>query len=105
MRPVDGRVLQDMVMIAKRHVPHYLMVLPFMLLFAAFFLYPILSGFTYSFFDWNAVSPARFVGLGNYERIVSSPDFEKAMRNLITYVVITVPLGITVAFCLALLVT
>ena len=36
MRPVDGRVLQDMVMIAKRHVPHYLMVLPFMLLFAGF---------------------------------------------------------------------
>jgi multiple sugar transport system permease protein len=91
-------------MIAKRHVPHYLMVLPFMLLFAGFFLYPIASGFTYSFFDWNAVSPARFVGLANYQRIVASSDFRKAMTNLLTYVAITVPLGITIAFGLALLV-
>jgi multiple sugar transport system permease protein len=91
-------------MIAKKYVPHYLMVLPFMLLFATFFLYPILSGFAYSFFDWNAVSPAHFVGLGNYERIVSSSDFRKAITNLATYVVITVPLGIVVAFGLALLV-
>ena len=91
-------------MIAKRHVPHYLMVLPFMLLFAGFFLYPIASGFTYSFFDWNAVSPARFVGLANYQRIVASSDFRKAMTNLLTYVAITVPLGVTIAFGLALLV-
>jgi multiple sugar transport system permease protein len=80
------------------------MVLPFMLLFAIFFLYPILSGFTYSFYDWNAVSAARFVGLDNYQRIVASRDFQKAMSNLVTYVAITVPLGIAVAFCLALLV-
>jgi multiple sugar transport system permease protein len=104
MRPVDGRVLQDMGMIAKRHVPHYLMMLPFMLLFAGFFLYPIASGFTYSFFDWNAVSPAHFVGLANYQRIVASADFRKAMTNLLTYVAITVPLGIAIAFGLALLV-
>jgi len=91
-------------MVARKHVASYLMLLPFMLLFAAFFLYPILSGFTYSFFDWNAVSPARFVGLDNYGRIISSSDFQKAIRNLLTYVAITVPLGITIAFCLALLV-
>jgi multiple sugar transport system permease protein len=89
---------------ARKHVANYLMLLPFMLLFAAFFLYPILSGLTYSFFDWNAVSPAHFVGLDNYKRIVSSSDFEKALRNLLTYVMITVPLGIAIAFSLALLV-
>ena len=91
-------------MIARRHIPHYLMLLPFLLLFSVFFLYPIASGLTYSFFDWNATSPARFVGLDNYQRIVASRDFRKAMVNLGTYIAITVPLGITVAFCLALLV-
>jgi multiple sugar transport system permease protein len=91
-------------MVARKHVANYLMLLPFMLLFVAFFLYPILSGLTYSFFDWNAVSPAHFIGLDNYKRIVSSSDFEKALRNLLTYVGITVPLGIAIAFSLALLV-
>ncbi len=91
-------------MVGRKHLTNYLLLLPFMLLFAAFFLYPILSGLTYSFFDWNAVSPAHFVGLDNYRRVVSSSDFQKAFRNLLTYVAITVPLGITIAFCLALLV-
>ena len=80
------------------------MVMPFMLLFAVFFLYPILSGLFYSFFDWNATTQMRFVGLGNYHKIVTSRTFSTAMWNLATYIIITVPLGITVAFCLALLV-
>ncbi len=88
----------------RKHIPHYLMVLPFMLLFAAFFLYPILSGFTYSFFNWDAIHPAKFVALDNYQRILASRDFSRSMTNLATYVAITVPIGITVAFCLALLV-
>jgi len=88
----------------SKHLPHYLMVLPFAALFAAFFLYPILSGFYYSFHDWNAVTDPHFVGLANYERIIGSRDFSRAMGNLLTYVVITVPLGIAVAFGLALLV-
>lgn len=89
---------------ARRYLPHYLMVAPFVLLFAAFFLYPILSGFWYSFHDWNAATPAKYVGLGNYEKILASRDFATAMSNLWVYIVITVPLGLVIAFCLALLV-
>jgi len=64
-------------MFARRHVPHYLMVLPFMLLFAGFLPLSDPQRFTYSFFDWNAVSPARFVGLDNYQRIIASRDFQR----------------------------
>jgi multiple sugar transport system permease protein len=88
----------------RRYLPHYLMIAPFIILFAVFFLYPILSGFYYSFHDWNAVDPPRYVGLANYERIVGSRDFSRAMGNLFTYIAITVPLGILVALGLALLV-
>lgn len=88
----------------RRHLPHYAMVLPFALLFAAFFLYPIVSGLYYSFQDWNAATKPRFVGLANYLAVVNSRDFLRAIANLFTYIVITVPLGIGVAFGLALLV-
>jgi multiple sugar transport system permease protein len=91
-------------MSVRRYLPHYLMIAPFMILFAAFFLYPILSGFYYSFHDWNGVKPPAYVGLANYQKIVVSRDFATAMRNLLTYVAITVPLGILVALGLALLV-
>lgn len=88
----------------RRHLPHYLMIAPFMILFVAFFLYPILSGLYYSFTDWNGVKEPAFVGLTNYTKIIGSRDFERAMTNLGFYIVITVPLGIAVAFGLALLV-
>ena len=88
----------------RRHLPHYLMIAPFMLLFAAFFLYPIASGFFYSFHDWNGVQAPAFVGLANYEKVLGSRDFSRAMWNLLTYIAITVPVGILVAFGLALLV-
>ncbi|MDB5587161.1 MAG: carbohydrate transporter rane protein 1, family [Devosia sp.] len=88
----------------RRYLPHYLMIAPFMILFAAFFLYPILSGLFYSFHDWNGVKAPEFVGLGNYDRILVSREFLRAMGNLFFYIAITVPLGIFVALGLALLV-
>ena len=88
----------------RRHLPHYLMIAPFMVLFVAFFLYPIVSGLFYSFHDWNGVQPPVYVGLDNYEKILNSRDFSRAMINLAAYIAITVPMGILVALALALLV-
>lgn len=88
----------------RRYLPHYLMIAPFMVLFAVFFLYPILSGFYYSFHDWNGVRVPDFVGTDNYAKILGSKDFSRAMGNLFAYIAITVPLGIMVALGLALLV-
>jgi len=83
---------------------HYLMLAPFMLLFGAFFLYPILSGLGYSFYDWDGIKEPSFVGLKNYQTVLTSRNSHIAATNLLTYVLITVPLGITFAFSLALLV-
>jgi multiple sugar transport system permease protein len=88
----------------RRYLPHYLMIAPFMVLFAVFFLYPILSGLYYSFHDWNGVRAPEFVGAANYTKILASRDFSRAMGNLFAYIAITVPLGILVALGLALLV-
>ena len=88
----------------RRYLPHYLMIAPFMVLFAVFFLYPILSGLYYSFHDWNGVRVPEFVGTANYTKILASRDLSRAMGNLAAYIAITVPLGILVALGLALLV-
>ncbi|WP_408914332.1 carbohydrate ABC transporter permease [Brucella pseudogrignonensis] len=91
-------------MSARRLLPHYAMVLPFGILFAVFFLYPLASGLFYSFHSWNAASAPHFVGLANYQAVLTSRDFSRAIENLTIYIVITVPLGIIVALALALLV-
>jgi len=83
---------------------NYLLLAPFMLLFCAFFLYPILSGFYYSFYDWDGIGAASFAGWKNYETVLTSRNSRIAATNLVTYVSITVPVGISVALGLALLV-
>lgn len=88
----------------KTNARHYLMILPFMAVFSVFFLYPIISGFGYSFMEWNGPYDRSFVGFENYREILNSRSMRTAMTNLLQYVAITVPLGITVAFSLALLV-
>ncbi|MGH1416282.1 MAG: carbohydrate ABC transporter permease [Pelagimonas sp.] len=89
---------------ARTIAPHYVMLMPFFAIFVVFFLYPIASGFYYSFFEWNAINTPTYVGVENYSDIIGSRKFEKGITNILTYVAITVPLGITVAFLLAVLV-
>jgi len=88
----------------KKNLKHFLMIAPFFLLFSLFFLFPIVKGFYISFFKWDAVHTPEFVGLRNYTTIAASSDFVRSFVNLLKYVSITVPIGIAVAFLLALIV-
>ena len=87
-----------------RYGKHYLMIAPFFILFAVFYLYPLLYGLFISTQKWNGVQDPVFVGVSNYVNVVNSPYFGTAFLNLIKYVLITMFFGITIAFGLALLV-
>jgi multiple sugar transport system permease protein len=83
---------------------HYAMLLPFFLFFLVFFAYPIAQGFSMSLQHWRPNAPVNWVGAANYLEIIRSPRFIKSLTNILLYVFITVPVGITVAFALAVLV-
>jgi multiple sugar transport system permease protein len=89
---------------SRKNLKHYMMLLPFFFFFSLFFLYPIFRGFFISFYKWDGVNPGQFVGINNYINLVKSRDFVISFTNIIKYISITVPLGITVAFLLALFV-
>jgi multiple sugar transport system permease protein len=88
----------------RKNLKHYMMLFPFFFFFTLFFLYPIVRGFHVSFYKWDGVNPMQFVGFNNYINLIKSRDFITSFTNLIKYVSITVPVGITVAFLLALFV-
>lgn len=69
----------------------YLFILPGMLLFVAWTLYPLLYSLVMSFAERNLIKPSRFVGLDNYTRALSDPVFWLALRNTLLLAVITVP--------------
>jgi len=70
-----------------RYVP-YVFVLPFLISFAVFYVYPIAASVVMSF---QNVVPGRtaFIGLDNYRRIVDQ-DFFDALRVSFTYTAVTI---------------
>ena len=75
----------------RQTITAYLFILPGMALFLVWTLYPLLFSFVMSFAQWNLIKPSRFVGLENYTRALNDPVFWLALRNTISYTLITVP--------------
>ena len=70
-----------------RKIP-YLLVAPAMLLLMVFVFYPLVNLVYLSFFDYNLISPKKFVGLRNYNILFFiKTDFLEALRNTAVYTV------------------
>ncbi len=56
------------------------------------FLYlPLVSDLTYSLHEWSSLSTAwRFVGLGNFHRLLADPIFWQALRGNLLYAIVSV---------------
>ena len=76
-------------------LPAMIFLLPGLVLFALFFIAPMLYSLRISFFEWKIVRPEQsvFVGLENYQRALSDPIFRRAIVNTLSYTVITVALN------------
>jgi raffinose/stachyose/melibiose transport system permease protein len=99
-RRVSGapRRLQDTVLIG-------LFLLPALILFLLFVIYPIFRSIYFSMFDWNGLGPAvDFVGLQNFQKILTDKVFLRAIWNLLLIIVFSVGLQLPLALALAVLV-
>jgi len=81
----------------KENITGYMFILPQILIFLVFLVYPILEGIRLSMYQINYQSE-KFVGLDNYVTLFSDPIFFKALFNTILFVVCIVIL--TVGFSL-----
>lgn len=68
-----------------------------------FFGIPVLMAFATSFQEWNAIKPARFIGLDNFTRMADDPKFEQALTNTLKLIGLTVPLEVVLALGVAML--
>jgi multiple sugar transport system permease protein len=82
----------------------YLFISPWLLGFLVFTAGPMLMSVWMSLQDWNVITPPQFVGMDNYREIFQhDPLFWKALVNTAYYSFFSVPLGVSVALGLALL--
>jgi multiple sugar transport system permease protein len=83
-------------------------VAPALLVIAVFFFLPVVAALAMSLTDFDIYALAdsrnlRLVGLQNYAQLLQTPLFWQALGNTLYFVVVGVPLSITVSFGAALL--
>lgn len=98
-RPVNEQKLYR-----GEYIGIYLFLLPCVLVFAVFYVYPILEVFITSFTKWNGYGTPEFRGLRNYARLFQDSGFLISLKNFLYWsvlaVIIHVPFGVLVAFIL-----
>ena len=83
----------------------YVFILPTMILYAMYTLWPIGASWYYSLLAWSGFEASgRFIGLENYRDLVQDPLFWNAFRNTFVFMGTAMPLrvGLALAFALAL---
>lgn len=81
----------------KKERAAYLFILPSIVLFLLFVLYPLVQSILMSFQEVNLVS-SKWVGLAHFKDIFSDPIFWIALKNTFLFVVVLVPLTLFIAF-------
>lgn len=81
----------------------YLFILPWILGFLIFSLYPILASLFYSFTDYNITSSPVFVGLKNYTTAFHDEIFWRSIKATLYYTALSVPVGLLLSLFFALL--
>lgn len=83
-----------------------LLLLPGVLIFGIFTLYPILKLLIMSFFEWDFknIAGQQFIGLDNYKEVIQDEYFQTAFVNSILYTLVTVPGQMFLGFLVAMLI-
>lgn len=102
MAPSDPRARRRKKL--KQTLPIYAAISPFYLLFAIFGLFPIVFSIVLSFTDWDGMGDISFVGLAQYQFLLSDGRFWNAVGNtFIIWFLSTIPMlffAMVIAFLL-----
>lgn len=80
-------------------------VLPALVVYVLFVLYPIVQAMFYSLWDWKGLGPLQdFAGLENYRRVLSDSVFQMAIRHNLVIVLLSLALQLPLALGAALLI-
>lgn len=80
-----------------------LFISPWIVGFLAFTLYPVLASIYYSFCDYDVLSRPVWIGALNYRDMFTDAVFWKSLVNTLYFTAFSLPLGLVLAFAVAVL--
>ena len=90
----------------KQNITPYVFIAPHIILFIVFLIIPTIIGICISFFDWDYLTPPKFIGFGNYAKLsdtkaIDHRQFFLAMKNTLRFVAITVPINVALSLVIS----
>ena len=85
----------------RRNLEGYLFIGPWLIGFLAFILGPFVFSFVLSLFEWSILEPPKFIGLGNFEKLLGEELFWKSLRVTTIFTLVSVVLRVSIALLLA----
>lgn len=86
-----------------KSITSYLLISPYLVHIVVFVLFPVGFSLFLSFHDWNIISPMKYAGLSNYQKLLQDQYFLKSLRNTLIFLSIHIPLQIIIALGLAVI--
>lgn len=87
-------------------VPLLLFIPPSLVLFVTFVVLPLADAASFSFYDWNGFGPlTNFVGLKNYDDVITHRNFGTAVRNSLIIVAVSLLVQLPLAMWVSLALT
>jgi ABC-type sugar transport system permease subunit len=81
-------------------------LVPFLLLYLGFTLWPLFATVFYSFFDWSGIGPIdKWIGVGNYTSILTDHLFWFAVVNTLVFAILNTVIKLPLALFMAVLLT
>jgi len=87
----------------QRRLAPYVFVAPFVILFLAFGIYPMLFTLRLSFTNWHGAGAAQWVGWDNYLYLLGSPAFWNSLANSAVLWLLIIPFQLVLALTAAIL--
>ena len=87
----------------QRALAPILFLAPGILMFLLYVIFPIFQSISISFYEWDGLGDATYVGMRNYVELSDDPDFYVSLKNNVIWLVLymlALPMGLGIALLL-----